>query len=757
MKRIGNASFSVSSRVALQLGRESISSSITAIVELVKNAYDADAGVVSIRFVDLGGDQPYMVIEDTGNGMTVEELKRNWMVIGTANKSRNKKTKKRRIVTGEKGLGRLGLDRLCTNTTLDSKKENTSEGVRLVIGWEKYEGNEERLESVEHDLYSIDSLGSLPLCGQDVEYPHGTRLTLTGLKDRWDDEAIQRLRTELALLVSPFQGVNDFAIYIDTEAFYKSLDGCIEIQEPLLDSANWKVVSKLNADGCVSISMSSPRHEQIYELPPTAWADVIKRQGDLPLCGPLEFSFFFFKRADAELNNRSLKTTEIRDFLKFNQGIRIYRDGFRVKPYGEPDGSGDWLKLAFRRMQNPGGVTQQNWRVGYNQIVGAVFISNEHNAQLGDQTNREGLLHGPAFDHLQAYATRVIQFFEAKSIQFETDNREPTPLSGQAEEKAQSSINSLSRVLKDIDELAQRLPVADDAEQSVSGSVGVSKGSSIKELVDQARQELVRASADLEASSKLYKASEEQKNTMANLASLGIMAAAFGHESLDWTGTVAKNIKWLKNGLVAELFMVNLNMKDEIATMLSDTEKEAQKIRKFAKFTIGNVGRDKRTLKVFDLGKTVRSVFEAFDDVLSVQRNTSVDLSGIPSDACCIEGFEMDWESIVVNLITNASWALEDKPKSSRNIRVSICAALGGYWELVFEDSGIGLEAGTEQMIFLPAFSTKRSKRGEIVGTGMGLFIIKSFVEEHSGGTIEAYAKGELGGARFVIRVPVVN
>src|SRR6267378_7475140 len=97
-KHLGKASFSVSSRVALQLGRESISSSITAIVELVKNAYDADADHVRIRFANLGTLQAMMVIEDDGVGMTVETLRDNWLVIGTDNKAQRRTTGKNRTV-----------------------------------------------------------------------------------------------------------------------------------------------------------------------------------------------------------------------------------------------------------------------------------------------------------------------------------------------------------------------------------------------------------------------------------------------------------------------------------------------------------------------------------------------------------------------------------------------------------------------------------------------------------------------------------
>lgn len=754
-RHLGKASFSVSSRVALQLGRESISSSITAIVELVKNAYDADAELVRIRFAHAGTRDAFMVIEDTGDGMTVDDLRSHWMVIGTANKTKRRKTTKQRTVTGEKGLGRLGLDRLCSRTEVESIRLGSNDGVRLDIQWERYEGEDHRLEAVEHDLYSLSSLSIDPITGKESDYPKGTRLILRGLKDVWDEESIKQLRNELALLVSPFQGPNDFTIDIDTGQVWKDLDGSVTVQEPLLDGANWKVVATLDGEDRMEITMTSTRHETEYHFKPTLWSEAIKKQTARPQCGPIRMEFYFFVRRDAELATKTLKNTQIVNFLKFNQGIRIYRDGFRVKPYGEPDGSGDWLRLAFRRMQNPEGVTQDqkpgNWRIGLNQVVGAVFISHEENPGLNDQTNREGLLQGQAFDHLNVFALRVIQFFEIHHQMFEMGRKTERASAEQAEETAKTSIEEVSKAIEELGALAVRLPQL--ANFSGDPSLAQSGGDDVKKVMGEVQRRLENATTGLRQSTKLFLEAEEQKNTMANLASLGILAASFGHETLDWTGTVVKNARWLLDNLTKGLFMVRPDVEKEITATLKDTADEAQKVRKFARFTLGNLSRNKRERRDFNLTDTVTRVFDAFDEVLRIQRNTSIDFSGMPLSPCLINGYEMDWESIVVNLITNASWALEDKPAAERRIEVAIQDG-GVDWVIIFHDSGIGLEAGTEDMIFLPAFSTKRSARGELIGTGMGLFIVKSFIEDHSHGTISVSPQGKLGGASFEIRVP---
>ncbi len=274
-----------------------------------------------------------------------------------------------------------------------------------------------------------------------------------------------------------------------------------------------------------------------------------------------------------------------------------------------------------------------------------------------------------------------------------------------------------------------------------------------KRAIDEARGKLESASVGFAESARLYKESEEQKNTMANLASLGILAAAFGHETLDWIGTVSKNVQWLKKTLSTEILMIAPDVQSEIDLVIGDTSSEALKVRKFARFTLGNLSREKRKQKTFDLAEVVRRVFNAFDEVLKIQRNTAIDLVDVPTANCLISGYEMDWESVVVNLLTNASWALEDVPKEERKIKASIVDD-SDHWIFQFDDSGVGLEKGTEKMIFMPAFSTKRNRRGETTGTGMGLFIVKSFVEDHSKGAVSASVKGVLGGASFTIRIP---
>ena len=434
------------------MGRESISSSITAILELIKNAYDAGADKVRIRFKALKTPSPTMVIEDDGCGMTVDDLLNFWMVIGTTNKVKLRRVGGKRVLTGEKGLGRLGLDRLAKTTKVQSIVEGANEGIELPIDWSQYEQEDVRLENIALQVFGIPNLRRDPISDEWRDYPHGTRLVLTGLKDDWSESMLLDLRAELSLLVSPFTATNDFSIELDSGLGLKAVDGIVSTPRSLLRAAQWKISASIDDEGMVRMRMDSAHHNRVYEEGPTAWKARFPGWSETPHCGPLQFEFYFFPRKTTRFGDETISLTTVRNFLGSNQGLRVYRDGFRVKPFGSPNGDGDWLRLSYRRVASPEGVAQDdkpgNWRVGYNQVVGAVFITREKNDQLLDQTNREGLVEGKAFAHLRVFAEESVRFFELNHQDFEMSQERKQSAREEAKQQADESVRAAEGALK---------------------------------------------------------------------------------------------------------------------------------------------------------------------------------------------------------------------------------------------------------------------------------------------------------------------
>lgn len=744
---IRSASFSVSARVAMQLGRESISNSIVGILELIKNAYDADAETVTLHFSDLDSDQSTLVIDDDGHGMTEQAMVENWLVIGTDNKLRSGQSRRKgRVLTGEKGLGRLGLDRLCTTTTVQSFTEASEAGIQLDVDWEKYEGTAQRLETIQHPISRVPSkLLRNPTTGQLFTKTHGTRLILSGLKDSWTSGPIDALCSELSLLVSPFAGPEDFSIQVYVRGKHHTISST-----EMIEAAEWTLQASISDTGFLAYIMTGLHGEEYTFGEP--WRSVFTdRNVELPRCGPLEFTMYFIPRR--RVKGLDFTTAQISAFMNANQGIRIYRDEFRVQPYGEPTGEGDWLNLAYRRTQSPGGRSQTGWRVGYNQVIGAVFIKRDRNEALLDQTNREGIVDGEAFSDLRVFALHAIDWFERKQVddyRAKGNMSEYDQIARDAETaKAQtrSATSDLVSIAADVKTVLDRPAISDEAPDVGDLTSRFSDAiTAVKENVEEgiAIQDKLTTAHD-----EMEQQLERKSDTLQNLASLGILAVAFGHETLSHTNLLAAAAKLLKDRLTPSVLkLVNAKPKSVIQDNINDISYASKRIHAYGAFMLRNMRRDKRTRRHVYIDKVIGDIFNSF--ALEETRSVIVKLD-FSKQTPPIRAFIVDWESIFVNLITNALWALQ--PVHDREIRVRI-REIDGRLNIWFADSGQGISKGTIDHIFEPAFSTKRNDRGDRTGTGMGLAIVEDLVKSYSG-NIHVSSPSDLGGAEFHIVVPL--
>lgn len=725
--------FEIEARVPIQLGRESISSSVVAISELVKNAYDADATKVTIEFQNLGEPDAWLLIQDDGDGMDSESFSDHWMRIGTDCKTGKSRSRLGRVLTGAKGLGRLGIDRLCKTLVVQTKTFSISHTIEARIDWTKYEEKGKALSEIKHDIYRIrlGEEGSF-----SVVDDHGTRLVMHDLKDQWSYAFLKNLREELRLLVSPFEGIDDFDIELSTGI--KELDGPL-VSAGILESADWKLDFKVSEDGQVTARASSVLYGENYFDGPHVWHEWLKDRSGVPRCGGFSLVLFFIPADASGLKKLSFSRKDWKTFMDANSGVRIYRDKFRVRPYGEPTGKGDWLDLGLRRSKRPEGVTQKGWVIGPHQAVGAAFISRESNPDLLDQTNREGIVEGEAFFDLRASIIKAIHFFEQKIYESALNRKKPkaTEIAKSVYDDAQNQYrDKLNNVVKSV---AAKNQSTEELESLVDDFINVvTAADDFTRTQEQAIKELLT-----------------DKDTMANLASLGILTVCFGHEAKEYTNLAAANAVLLLRAYKQGHFHMMAPHDDEFEEKIRIIKDSTDFIKSFAGFALGNVRLDKRKRTNVNLAKVIHSVFNAMKKSLDRQ-NIQIDLLGIESNIPSVRAFEIDLESIIVNLLTNSVTALTDTPAEERKIAVKLWQ-IGAEVELIFSDSGCGIESGTEEQIFDAIFSTKRDRKGNVEGTGMGLAIVKTFVEDHTRGSIKVIPHGCLGGAEFVIRFPVAR
>ena len=395
--------FRVDLRLLLELGERLISRDEVAVVELVKNAYDADAKTVNVKI-----DDKKIVISDTGKGMGKEEILEGWLTIGTTLKKMATRTELGRRVLGEKGIGRLAVLRLGKIITIRTLKKNGSQ-LELIMDWEKARNE---LQSNAYSPLSQMKAEMKEIPNKNPElFPdkQGTVIIIEKLNAVWDGPKINRLKVFLSRLVEPSLderlpeekrfGIN---FYLNDE---------LTIIEPpqITKNPHYSLDVKVTEEGGVLGKMvfnlgigKKGKEEPIKDR----FITKLKIKGQSGEEGTLKYSEhgigpFKFVLAVWDLDLASMR--EYKNTLRQWSGISLYRDGFRVV---QPDV--DWLGLGLRRVQNP------TLRLSTNQIIGSVFISSDTNPNLIDKTDREGLIDNESFWILKGTIEYLMDIIELK-------------------------------------------------------------------------------------------------------------------------------------------------------------------------------------------------------------------------------------------------------------------------------------------------------------------------------------------------------
>jgi len=430
-------------RLISLIGEELISDEPVAVVELVKNAYDADATSVRIEFSGKNPNDPdTLTISDDGEGMSLETVLEGWFEPGTITKKRRQGSPRGRLYQGAKGVGRFAAARLAASLYMETKRHKASEGVAVLLEWGRFD-DDSYLDEVEIE-YQVVPLPQLV---------HGTVLTLVDLPARkhWTDADYSSLHDRLSRLISPFHTaegnneVTDFDIELLIPG-HPDLTGKVE-PHSLTKTPKYKLAGHLDAAGCFSGTLEiEGRESKQYSL--RRLGTPKERVG----CGPFDVEIRAWDRDRPGLTPYMLafdeSLTGIRQILNRYCGVSIYRDGFRVHPYGQE--GNDWLSLDTRSRQTP------TLRLANNQVIAAVRISRAENPELRDRTTREGLVHNPAYDVLREWFIRVLALLEGE--RYDVRPREET--AGE-EITALFEVFDMTEVVKEADErLGKDHPVA---------------------------------------------------------------------------------------------------------------------------------------------------------------------------------------------------------------------------------------------------------------------------------------------------------
>ena len=398
-------------RHLITIGEDLIQDKCAAILELVKNSYDADSPDVKICFhVNESRDLLTIVVEDHGHGMTFEDVTDKWMVPSTDDKVKRRKSPSGRIMQGRKGIGRYAANILGNNLLLESVDQNSNK-TTLFIEWQQF-SKAKYLDEVE---VLIDSKKTSEISG--------TKLTIeSSVKDieEWNKQ-INKLRFELKKLIPPdvpVEAKSDFKIFLVLDNLLLEQEDIIteEIMPyPILDFFDYRITGHINENGNGRLQYinQKARNTLVEEIPVSIGPTY---------CGTLLVDIRVYDREKEsiealiarglkdEVSGQYLKNLETRQLLNSLNGIGVYRNGFRIRPLGDPEF--DWLKLNEQRVQNP------SQKIGSNQVIGYVHIESEEKSGLEETSARDGLKDNLAYDKLKEITCYIISKLEVRRFTY---------------------------------------------------------------------------------------------------------------------------------------------------------------------------------------------------------------------------------------------------------------------------------------------------------------------------------------------------
>lgn len=724
--------FNVDAYTAKLIGRENVSKLDGAVLELVKNTYDADASIC-LLYYEKSTDTLY--IADNGTGMTESVILKHWMTIGSSSKKTYFKTQKGRIQTGAKGIGRFALDRIADNCNLltISKEDH----LIWNVDWDIFEFGQ-RITDVTADLDKTD-LSFVDFLKTAVNndvlklvqsrlLTTGSIFKLTNLRDSWNKSVITSIVGNLKTLIPPeFKEV--FNIYFFEE------DTTIEEAALLQDGddfsydyrikfsalANGKVTIEINRDEfdfgnnfdkiTTEAGFDSSEKSHFKNVPiiiSTTFTDVLRSKTPIDnTIGDFEGTVYFAKLSTTKSDREKYYYKDISgrpDIRDSFGGVRIYRDGFRVRPYGDPKSTSlDWLMLAARKNKSPAAISHPtgSWRVNGDQIHGSIYISRT-NITLPDQANRQGIVETREFLLLQEFLQNVIRYFERDR-------------------------QTVCRML--LDYFDKTHPTADIKKELESklreDAKSQEKSKKTKSEYQPEYIEVEKASALLEEKNKEIEQLETELKLLRVLATTGIVTNTYIHEIKEITHKLGMKITMAKEAL-----QFDKNMDEAFAYIV-----EANHLRSFFtswfKVTVDSVRRDKRTMRKTDVGELISKLLSDWQKALEPKK---ISISSTV-DNVVFKCFPYEIESVLNNLIANSASSFDSARTEEKIINIGIDSVEGGII-IKYSDNGIGLSGeykNNPRLILEPFESDKRSPNGEIIGTGMGMWIINRIVTEYNG------------------------
>ena len=690
-------------RLIRALGAELVTSDIVAIIELVKNSYDASAHNVTIRFAeDAQGE--YIEIEDDGLGMTRDVIMNAWFTVATPHKVNNNMTRlgaRQRRVSGDKGLGRLSAARLGGRLEMITKAKG-DRCWKVDVRWDASSSDDETSGRTAATISEIDA-------ASDIR-KHGTRIRIYDLGKRWSDPSFVELRDSLARLLSPFKTNDVFNITLFTNSSLLPEEIAVEVPEFLIKPP-YKVTGSVDSTGNVeaqyrhATEAGNVREKDIsfsWRVTYDSSPDLFERSNPArSQCGEFTFEIRAWDLNPDErhsiANRFRIQAREIQRVINTNKGISLYRDGVLVLP--KTDQGKDWLGLDTRRIQRVGP------RIGTRNVIGFVNIQADANPEIKDTSDREALASNIATDEFRGILMALVSRFETER----NLDREPV----QRIRDVFSSVSAES-VLRRARFLERR-----------------------NEPVAKIVPAIARHAGQMD---RTRKALRGRFVYYSRVAALGQMAHMLVHEVRNRTTSIGGLLKRVRSPIENSNDRQLLRVFNSALRSVIALEALAAKLTPLASRTF------KRSRNC-----VVEEQMRDCADLLSAQIRSAKVECDVPPTNTHVQVDPGELTHVLLNLLDNAVYWLDRVKRDQRRVQLRISKIRDASKVLIqVIDNGPGIDLDNSEHVFRPGFTLKPH------GTGMGLTVASELVSGW-GGRMRLLKSDPGSGAMFAFDAPLID
>jgi signal transduction histidine kinase len=723
---LNNVRFTVDAGLISRLGQELVGKQETAVAELIKNAYDADATEVRIVFEESYEPGGTLLIEDDGSGMSREQLLDGFMRLSSNDKlihPVSERFKRRRA--GRKGIGRFAVQRLGETLVLTTQTQASDTALRVRVDWDDFQAGRE--------LSSIASKVEYVL----KERVQGTTLFIENLRDAWSTAEQRRVYRYVSDILQPFplkkfkkQQANDvLPTPIAEEGFEVTLIQQTEDGEQVIASQEDTIFANALAiiDGYVDHNGQGIWSVESESLSLSEVGRIGKGSNDNePFTYLRDISiktYYYIWRP--ELFPKVLYTS-LHDIGREKGGVKVYRNGFRVSPYGEH--GDDWLTLdASTRGRK---LLPAHSNINF---IGFVELDDPQGKLFEERSSREGLIENEAFRELQDFGYRaltsaVLRVAEARNKK-QTAGQSDWRKNDDTSDPAEKIRNVAASLRKAVNEARERKENDSNQESGHNNSSEKGTDNGGKNFNDDDDfKEFDKAADKLEALAENTQQLLQENQLLRVLASLGLVIAEFTHEIKHVVGAAQHSMN------VLETLIVNDDIQRQAIEWLTESVNRLQGYSAFFDQTVSETVR--RELESQDL----RGVGRQFEEAMaaSIER-MGVDFRFVP------DGFELytppmhaaEINSLLFNFYSNSLKAIK-----RAKVRGKMLLRVGEENQMVyleFSDNGDGIPEANKDRIF-NAFFTTGSPAGrsstvaeEMQGSGLGLKIVADIVHSYRG------------------------